>query len=356
MARAARAAGFEVHVATRTTNDGDAIRAEGFIVHHVPFARGRMSPVAALQTVRTLRRIHREVRPTIAHHVALQPSVLASLAVLDRDVICLNALTGFGFAFTGSNRKAKLLRPILGTTLRLLVNHRDNVALVQNPDDYATLTSLGVPEARIHTIAGSGVDLARFHPTPEPPEPVRIGFVGRLLFDKGVHTLVAAHELLRARGLDVTTRLAGRPDPGNPTSIPSDLLEQWKHVPGLELVGHVREVDDFLASVHIVALPSRREGMPKSLLEAAASGRPMVASNVPGCREAVVQDRTGFLVPADDAEALADALEKLARSSSLRARFGSAARALAEERFGADRIANQISALYRKLVQGRHAS
>ena len=355
MAHAARELGFEVHVATRVVNGGDAIRSHGFVLHEVPFERGQLSPLAALRTIRAIRRLHREIQPVISHHVALQASVLASLAALDRDIVCLNALTGFGYTFTSNTAKARALRPVLGGLLRLVLARPGNVALVQNPDDHATLRSLGIPAARIATISGSGVDLSRFAPSAEPVGPVTIGYAGRLLFDKGVHTLVAAHEQARVRRRDLRLELAGGPDPANPTSVPESELARWRTLPGVTLHGPLADVARFWSGVHIAVLPSRREGLPKSLIEAAACGRPLIATDVPGCREVVIHERTGLLVPVDDAPALARAIETLAADPALRASYGAAARELAEAKFGADSIAAQIGALYGSLAKDRSA-
>ncbi len=353
MARAARDAGFEVHVATRIGNDGDAIRAEGFIVHHVPFARGQVSPLAALRSIVALRQLHLLVEPDIAHHVSLMPTVLGSLAALDRDLVCINALTGFGFTFTSSTARARVLRPVLSRVLRLLLSRPRSQALVQNPDDYSVLRGLGVDPEQIGMIEGSGVDTSAFAPMPEPEGPVTIGFVGRLLRDKGIHVLVDAHRRLRSRGHDVRLAIAGFPDVANPSCIPVDEIAEWKRDPSIVMHGKIEiaEVPTFWSKSHIAALPSRREGLPKMLIEAGACGRPLVAADVPGCRSVVIPDETGLLVPADDPVALAAALETLVLSPTLRARMGAAARALTQERFSDVLVASQILDLYAKLTR-----
>jgi glycosyltransferase involved in cell wall biosynthesis len=355
MARAARDAGFEVHVATRVDKSGDRIRAEGFTLHHVPFARGRLSPLHLLNTIVAVRRIHGEVNPAIAHHVALQPTVLASIAAVGRDVVCLNALTGLGFVFTSRTARARLMRPILSGALRFLLDRGADISLVQNPDDRAALRALGIPEHRIALISGSGVDLDQFAARPEPPPPIVVGFAGRLLLDKGIHTLVDAHRILRARGIDVRLRIAGERDAANPSSISSAQLAQWRGEPGIEVLGHVTDMPSFWASVHIAALPSRREGLPKTLVEAAACARPAIASDVPGCREVVIPNETGLLVPVDDPRSLADAIARLATDRELRVRLGAAARARAESTFAASLIAREITELYDQLLRARAA-
>src|SRR5690242_5115452 len=159
MARAARAAGFEVHVATRVVEGAEAVNAEGFALQPVSFVRGRISPLDTIATIRALRQVHRRVAPDIAHHVSLQASVLGSIAALGRPVASINALTGFGYAFTSDTPKTQLLRPVLGTLLRGLFNRSRQTALVQNPDDHAGLAAIGIDAARIALIPGSGVDV-----------------------------------------------------------------------------------------------------------------------------------------------------------------------------------------------------
>ena len=350
MARAARDAGFEVHVATRVVGGGPAIEAEGFVLHPVPFTRGRVSPLGTLATVRALRRVNRAVAPVIAHHVSLQATVLGLIAAWGRPVSSVNALTGLGYTFTSGNAKALLLRPVLRVLLRLLLNRPRQTVLVQNPDDQAGMLALGVGAPHIVLISGSGVDVEALQPMPEPPGPPTVAFVGRLLADKGIHTLIRAHRLLRQRSSNIELLIAGTPDPANPASVSQRDADGWNAEPGITWLGHVGDIPALWARAHIAVLPSRREGLPKSLLEAAACGRPLIAADVPGCREVVRPGDTGLLVPYDDASALADAIETLAASQALRMRYGAAARRLAVERFSAAAIGRQTVDLYRRLV------
>jgi glycosyltransferase involved in cell wall biosynthesis len=350
MARAARDAGFQVHVATRVKDGAAAIAAERFILHPIPFARGSLSPFATLKTIAALRRVHRAVAPDIAHHVALQASVLGMIATLGRRTPCVNAFIGLGYAFTSNTAKARAVRRLIGAVLRLLIDRDGSVALVQNGDDLAALVSLGIPKNRIALISGSGVDVKRFTPLPEPQGPPTFGFVGRLLDDKGVRTLVAAHRLLRARGLDSRLLIAGTADPANPASVTNAEAKSWNNEPGVSCLGHVGDIAGLWARAHIAVLPSRREGLPLSLMEAAACGRAMIASDVPGCREIVIHEHTGLLVPVDDAPALAAAMARLAGAPDLRARYAMAARNLVVAKFAADIIGRQTVQLYRQLL------
>jgi len=351
MARAAKAAGFEVHVAANVTDGAAAIAREGFNLHRVRFARGKLSPFATLATIRALRQLHRDLAPDLVHHVALQATIFGSLAALGRDVARVNAITGLGYSFISDSVKARIVRTVIGTLLRLLVDRPRSIALVQNPDDRELLLRLGIAAERIVLIPGSGVDVDRLQPMPEPAGPIALGFVGRLLDDKGIRVLVAAHRQLRAKGMPVELLIAGTPDPANPASVSQAEAEAWGREPGITWLGHVDDIATVWARAHVAVLPSRREGLPKSLLEAAACGRPMVATDVPGCREVAIRDVTGLLVPADDPDALAAAIETLARDADLRARYGRAARALAEERFSEAAIGRATAELYLRLVR-----
>ena len=351
MARAAKAAGFEVHVATNVADGAAAIAREGFILHPVRFARGKLSPFATLATIGALRRLHRAIVPDLVHHVALQATILGSLAALGRRVTGINAITGLGYSFISDSPKARAVRAVIGTLLRLLINRPRSVALVQNPDDRDLLLRLGIAAERIALVPGSGVDVIRLKPMPEPAGPITVGFVGRLLDDKGIRVLVAAHRRLRAKGLPIELLIAGTPDPANPASVPQAEAQAWGRDPGITWLGHVDDIATVWARAHIAVLPSRREGLPKSLLEAAACGRPMVATDVPGCREVAIPGVTGLLVPTDDPAALVAAIEKLAQGADLRARYGGAARALAEERFSEAAIGRAITELYLRLVR-----
>jgi len=350
MARAARNAGFEVHVATRVKDDAAAIEAEGFVLHPIPFARGRLSPLASLATIRALRRAHHVVDPALVHHVSLQTSVLGLIAAFDRPVPKINALTGLGYLFTSTAAKARFAKPISEAALRLLLNRHGISNLVQNIDDRAALVALGVEPSRIALIHGSGVDTSRFLPLPEPSGPVTIAFVGRLLEDKGIRTLVTAHRLLRAKGSDIQLLIAGTPDPANPASITEQEAMSWNKEPGISWLGHVKDISGLWKRAHLAVLPSRREGLPLSLLEAAASQRAMIASDVPGCREIVVHEQTGLLFPADDASVLSAAIARLSQASDLRARYAAAARKKVVEEFSADVIGEQVVQLYRRIL------
>jgi mannose/cellobiose epimerase-like protein (N-acyl-D-glucosamine 2-epimerase family)/glycosyltransferase involved in cell wall biosynthesis len=353
MARAARDAGFEVHVATRVDRHGAAIEAEGFHLHPISWRRGSLDPRDLVRVVREVRRLYRSLAPDLAHHVALPATVVGSLAATGLSIVCLNAMTGLGTMFISDTAKVRLARAVLTLTLRRLLNRSHSAVLVQNLDDRAVIEGLGVDAGRIALIPGSGVDIDRLTPAPEPPGPVTVAFVGRLVESKGIRTLVEAHRRLAERGRDIRLEIAGTPDPANPASIPPQEIEAWTRQANVTHLGFVKDIAGLWASAHIAALPSHREGMPLSLLEAAACGRPLIATDVPGCRDIARSGVNAFLVPRDDTEALADAIDRLAGDATLRRRFGQASRALVENEFSSARIGHDLVDLYRRLLESK---
>jgi glycosyltransferase involved in cell wall biosynthesis len=310
-----------------------------------------MDPRDLVRVVREVRKLYRDLRPDLAHHVALPAAVVGSLAATGLPLVCLNALTGLGTMFIDDTAKVRMTRAPLRLALRVLLNRSLAAVLVQNLDDHAVIERLGVDRDRIALIPGSGVDIDAMVPLPEPAGPMTIAFAGRLVASKGIRTLLAAHERLAQRGRDVQLLIAGLPDPANPTSIRPQEIEAWTRRPNVKHLGFVEDIAALWAGAHIAVLPSHREGLPLSLLEAAACGRPLVATDVPGCRDIARADVNAFLVPLEDADALADAIERLALDPQLRRQFGKAGRELVEREFSSQRIGHDLIALYRRLLE-----
>jgi glycosyltransferase involved in cell wall biosynthesis len=364
MARAARAAGFEVVVATRVDGHRQAIETEGFRVHPLNWRRRNNGVLSALAALREIRALYRRERPDLVHHVAIKPVVLGGLAAwLTGTPAVVNALTGLGFVFidntpgdgelAAGDRGRRLLKGAVRRLIRFVLGRQGSHLVLQNTDDHALLVGHGVVAAeRVTVIRGSGIDTEHYTPQPEAigTQGVTVAYVGRMLEDKGVPTLVEAQQRVRARGIDLRLLLVGTPDADNPTSVPEATLRAWAALPGIEWRGAVADVRRIWAEAHIAALPSRREGLPKSLLEAAACGRALVATDVPGCREIARAGENALLVPPDDPAALARALETLATDAPLRARFAAASRALVLSDLAVGPVGTRTVALYRRLL------
>lgn len=351
-ARAARDAGFDVAVATRVQAHGERIRAEGLRLVPMNWRRRSLNPFSEIGTIASLVRLYRRERPALVHHVALKPVLYGALAaVLTRVPARVDALTGLGFIFMSNGPVARLLRPLVSVWMGRLSRRGRGVVVVENRDDAALLAARGMaPAERITVVRGSGVDLGRYRPLPEPEGPVTVALVARMLADKGVGTLIEAQRLLRGRGVAIEVLLAGMPDPGNPTTIPQSQLTAWAGEPGITWLGQVADIREVWARAHIAVLPSRREGLPMALMEAAACGRPLVATDAPGCRDVAIPGETGLLVPVDDAEALAEALATLAGDAGLRRRLGAGARRLVEGEMSAESVRQRLIGIYRALT------
>jgi glycosyltransferase involved in cell wall biosynthesis len=352
MARAAQRAGFEVHVATRVNDGASAIEAEGFILHPVPLRRGGISPLSAIPVIAALRKIAIRVKPDIAHHSGLQCCVYGSIAAFGRKYPYVSAMTGMGYVYTSATWQSRLLKAILQWLLPWLLDRSGDIVLVQNPDDRAALIDLGISEKRVTLIPGSGVDTDTLQPLPEPDGPITYGFAGRLLTDKGIRALVAAHDIVRTQGLETNLLIAGNPDPANPASVSLQEVNEWTQRLGITWLGHIKDIASLWRRCHFAILPSHREGLPGSLMEAAACERAMIASDAPGCREIVIDGQTGLLVPIEDPQALARAITTLATSADLRARYAAAARELVVTKLSSKLIGEQIVQLYNDTIAG----
>jgi glycosyltransferase involved in cell wall biosynthesis len=353
MARAALAAGFKVGVATRVDAHGERIRAEGFALHPLRWRRGDFGLVAGLRAITEIHRLYRRERPDLVHHISVKPAVYGGLAAFAARIpAVVSSLTGMGYSLASAGLGARMARLPMSLALRLLLAWRRSVLVVQNEAHRATLLALAPKAAdRVVVIRGSGVDTRHFAALPDPSaRPIAIGFVGRLLADKGVRVLIDAYRRLLARGVPVRLVLAGVPDPESPTSISDAEIKDWLTLSGLTWLGQVSDVRQVWAEAHIAVLPSFHEGLPKSLLEAAACARPIVATDIPGCREVAIPGRNALLVPVGDAPALADAIERLARDDDLRRRLGAVSRSVVEPNLSDLRIGAETVALYRRLA------
>lgn len=342
VALAAQQAGYEVHVATM---DGPAvadIQALDMTHHAIPMTRSGKHPLQELGTLLALIRLFRHLRPQIVHLVTIKPVLYGGIAArLTRVPGMVAAISGLGFVFLSNSLKMKLVRAVVARLYRLALGHPNSRVIFQNASDRDLLKSLGaVRDAQVVMIRGAGVDLNEYRAQPEPPaSPVVVTMVARLLRDKGVQEFVQAARLLRERGLPVTMQLVGGVDAGNPASATQDDVDAWQQEGCVRALGERSDVAALYAASHIAVLPSYREGLPKSLIEAAACARAVVTTDVPGCRDAIEPGETGLLVPVRDAQALADAIARLAEDPALRQSMGAAGRALAEREFNIDRVA-----------------
>ena len=363
VARAARAAGFDVLIATRVRAHGDRIRDEGFALRPIGWRRRGDGLVGARRAISEIAGLYRAEQPDLVHHIALKSVLLGGIALRrafpgsEGAPVAIDSIMGLGSRFSAASFAARLRWPSLGIALRVSAGRDRGWVIVQNPEDRDALTTLGIPLQRIRMIRGSGVDCNHFRPLPDPDAvTVAVALVSRMLRDKGVLDAVAAIQLLRGRGLPVELLLAGPTDPDNRGSLTAETLASLTTDLGVEWLGPIADVRAVWRRAAIAVLPSTYgEGVPKALLEAAACARPIIASDVPGCREIVRPGDTGLLVPPRDIQGLADAIAALAGDPMRRKAMGRAGRALVEREFGEDIVARETLAIYDTALRQRAA-
>jgi glycosyltransferase involved in cell wall biosynthesis len=349
LALGAREAGWDVWVLCPPSPLVAKIRALGFSVREIAMGRKSMNPFLELLTMVRMYRAVSEIQPQIYHGFTVKPVLYGTLICRLLGVPkVVNTITGLGFLFLSPSPLIGFVRRIVGIFYKILFSSSQVRVIFQNEDDQQFFIHCGwVKAEKSLVIKGTGVDIQRFKMQPEPSGHPVIVFPARMLFDKGVSEIVGAAELLIEKGYQFTLEFCGKEDPGNPSALSALAIKNLQNKNAFfKIRGHVEDMANVFQKCHIVCLPSYREGIPLALIEASASGRPIVTTDVPGCR-AVVQDGVeGFLVPVRNIEKLAAALEKLLQSKELRERMGQLARERALREFAKDSVVAKNLELY----------
>lgn len=350
-ARAARNAGYEVVVACRVDRHGKSIRNEGFRLIPLSINRRSRNPIKEILTLIQIVRLYSNEKPDLVHQIAIKPILYGSIAARFNGISAvINSVTGLGYAFIGTGSTAYILKGLASAAYRLAIG-RGRV-VVENKDDFNFLTQTGIVRTnQCLIVRGSGVDLSEYMVSPEPMGTPVVMMASRMLWDKGVREFVEAARQLSLRTTPSRFILVGDVDPGNPASIPKAQLEIWKNEGIVEWWGRREDMPQILSQANIVCLPSYREGLPKVLVEAASCGRPIVATDAPGCRDVAIDGHNALLVPVRDAAALANAISRLIDDSNLRKRLGTAGRKMAQEEFSDHSIAERFLGLYKELLE-----
>lgn len=346
--------GADVAIATRVGDRLDDVRRLGVRVIPFDYHRGPARPHVDGLTLARLTALLRRERPDVIHAIALKPIVIGSVAARLAGVprIAMH-LTGLGYAGTAADSQAPLIVRVALQIIASTMRRPGTWLFVENPDDVKRLEGFAaLNAARVTELGGAGVDPAHYPFTPVPASGrPHAGFVGRMVWTKGVDLLVAAHDAVRARDVDLATTLCGTPDPSNPKSVPEATLADWARRPGLSCLGRVDDIAGFWRDTTFAVVPSRGgEGLPRALLEAAACGRAIVTTAVAGCRHFVRDGIEGLVVPPEDADALAEAIYKLAQDRDLAARMGAAARQRVLQGYTEAHVKQSITAAYARLM------
>jgi glycosyltransferase involved in cell wall biosynthesis len=355
LVHAARDLGLEIHVAAPRGRASADIKSDDFTVHAIPMTRKGTSMWREPATVLALLRLYRSLRPSLVHHLRLKPVLYGSLAANLAGVpAVVNTLTGLGFIFTDQSEKTAPVRKWVEMGCRRAFRHPNLRVIFQNPDDRAVFIRKGIITGDQATvIKGSGVDLSVYRPSPERDGLPVVILASRMLWDKGVAQFAEAARILKTEGVQARFALVGEPDPDNPAAIPYEQLEVWHESGEIEWWGlqAPQDMPGVLARSHIVCLPSYREGIPRILIEAAASGRPIVTTDAPGCRELVRPGVNGIIVPSRDTLSLANALRYLIENPEVRIAMGNNNRQVAVQEFSQELVISQFMAVYHDLLR-----
>jgi glycosyltransferase involved in cell wall biosynthesis len=347
VARAAADA-YEVHVATPPSPAAAALGRYGLAHHPIALTRRGVNPAAQVASLVAIARLYRRLRPDLIEHATIKPVLYGGLAARAlRLPAVVSWMTGLGFVFISQGGRAALARRAVAGGYRAALRRPGSWVIFENPDDRDLFLADGLTDpGRTRLIRGAGVDMTLFHPVPEPPGVPVVVLGARMLRDKGVVEFVEAARALRAAGTVARFVLAGPADLDNPAGLPEAQLRTWQDEGIVEWWGQRDDMADVLRGAHIVCLPSYREGLPKVLVEAAASGRAIVATDAPGCREVVRHEWNGLLVPVRNAPALAEAIGRLLVDPAERARMGAMGRERVEGPFSDRHVIRETLALY----------
>lgn len=351
LASAARAAGWDVTVFMPNCPETDRVRAEGFDLVVTRMRRELRAPWEDWAVARQISRELKNRKIDVVHNFTLKSALVGSLAC--RMAGCravVNTVAGLGYIFISQTLKARVLRSIIIAGFRAVIDRRGTATIVQNRDDLGVVSGRLVEAERVVLVRGSGVNTKQFCPLPEPDGTPVAALVARMLWDKGVGELVEAARILRKRQVPIRIALVGDTDPANPRCISPEQLEGWSREGIVEWWGFRSDIAEVWRNSHIAVLPSYREGLPKSLLEAAACARPIITTDAPGCREMVEDGISGLLVPVRTVEPLAEALARLALSPTERVRLGHAARDRVEREFADHIVHDAILSVYSSVL------
>ncbi|GAP07537.1 glycosyltransferase [Anaerolinea thermolimosa] len=347
-ARFLREQGHEVALVSPNGQYASALQGAGFRWVCWEVGRQSLTPWKELGALLRLVKIYREERPDVVNHLTIKPVLYGGFAAKLVGVPrVVSNITGRGYVLVSEERKARLLRPLVLTLYRFILQSARQQALFENDSDRNFFIKQGLirPE-RAHLLTGLGVDIERFHPVVHNHKVPLVLFAGRFLREKGVEELVEAGKILRQRGVSFRLVLTGDVDPGNPLSLEQETVQTWVNTGLAEWWGFQSKMEDIYAQADVFVFPSfYGEGLPSALMEAAACGLPIVASDLPGCRAAVEDGVNGFIVPVRDVESLANRLEDLLRSEDLRREMGTASRQIALQRFNQNAVNRQILAV-----------
>tara|TARA_Y100000768_G_scaffold63599_1_gene43704 strand:- start:5139 stop:6278 length:1140 start_codon:yes stop_codon:yes gene_type:complete len=354
LAKIAKKKGYKVLVAFGELDaDTKCLTKSGIDIFHVPTERGGLNFLKDLRSFCLLWSLFVKIKPDIVHLVTIKPYLYGGILARLTKVPCVvSAISGLGSIFIQDNYRNNILKLILYPFYKIAFNHPNQVIIFQNNDDAKFFKNWGVlKKNKIRLIKGSGVDIKKFNHSKEFKSIPVVSFVARLLIDKGIYEFVSAANLIYKRKIKARFLVIGGLDIKNPTGINLEDFNKLKKYKNIEVLGYQKDISKLYSKSHIICLPSYREGFPKSLIEAAAAGRAVITTNVPGCKDSVIPNKTGLLIPAKNSKKLADAIQFLIENPKKRVQMGKAGRKLAEKEFKVEKIIQKHLDIYKALIK-----
>jgi glycosyltransferase involved in cell wall biosynthesis len=349
---AAQSAGYKVDISAHCGEKQAVLEAAGFTIYPHNISRSGTNPFIEIRNLFAMIKVFRKSKPDIIHLIALKPIVIGAIAARiygKAQVVC--APIGMGYLFSSNDRKARLLQPLVRFVLRRLLRLKNTQVIIENDEDCESLVSGNfVKMSNIQVIKGAGVDLSLYKAIPENPEAQVVTMFSRVLRDKGVLDYVEAAKIVHREFPNALFQLVGDCDPGNPTSFSESEVRSWESAGSIKWLGYRTDVPELLAASNIVCLPSYREGLPKTLIEACAAQRAIVATDVTGCREVVSHGSNGLLTPVRNPEKLAEAISQLLGDPIQRTTFAKNGRVRAETEFASSIVIKRTLSVYEKVL------
>jgi glycosyltransferase involved in cell wall biosynthesis len=349
---AAQAAGYSIGISAHCGEKRAMLESAGFTLYPHNISRSGTNPFIELRNLLAMVNMFRDSQPDIIHLIALKPIVIGAIAARiygKAQVVC--APIGMGYLFSSNDRKARFLQPVIRFMLRRILSFRHTHVIIENDEDCESLVSgRFVKKSKIQVIKGAGVNLSLYKATPENLDTQIVTMFARVLRDKGVLDFVESAKIVHHEFPNAIFQLVGDCDPGNPTSFSETEVRSWETVGAIKWLGYRTDVPELLAASNIVCLPSYREGLPKTLIEACAAQRAIVATDVTGCREVVSHGSNGLLVPVRNPEKLAEAILQLLGDQVQRTTFAKNGRLRAETEFSSPIVIEQTLAVYKKVL------
>jgi glycosyltransferase involved in cell wall biosynthesis len=351
----AKKRGYTVTIACNFTKHKEELFDMGFNVINIPFTRSGGGLLNELKTIIYIRRVIKEIKPSLVHAVTIKPVLYTGLALktITKNIPMVAAISGLGYVFTASNLRAKLTRFVASICYKVALTQKYKIVIFQNSSDDAILTKVADLKCGDKAlIKGSGADLSIYNALAESnSDVIKVVMACRLLKEKGVYEYIEAAKQVKEQCPETEFLLVGTPDLENPNTVEQTEIDQWVSGGVINYLGHRNDIPNVFAESNIVCLPSfYGEGVPKVLIEAAACGRAIITTNNPGCKDAIIDGVTGIAVPVRDSTALAVAIIKLIEDSDLRNVMGHKGRLFAEQEFDVNSVVHKHLKIYNNLI------